>query len=107
MRTRYIAILVGTESDIVTERLKVRPDVEVYRIDGPNPEHQTHEIEMALLNDLVIPIRLCFVGGEDARHYAEMYRGTWIKDGPSAVGDILRCWSISGASTVSGHRFNL
>lgn len=64
MTIRYIAFLfVSAASDIPDERLKVHPDVEVYRISRPNPEDQ---IDMGLLNDLVRPVEMAFVGGEDA-----------------------------------------
>jgi len=50
---------------------------------------------MALLNDFVTPLKLAFVGGEEARHFAELYHGTWIEDGPTAVSDVLRYWGRS------------
>ena len=93
MTTRSIAFLFGAAAtDIPDERLKVHPDVEVYRIDGPDPEHQ---IDMGLLSDLVCPVALAFIGGEDAKRFAEMYHGTWIEDGPSAEEDLMRFWGLN------------
>lgn len=37
---------------------------------------------MALLNDLQMPLKLVFLGGDDARHFAELYHGEWIEDDP-------------------------
>jgi hypothetical protein len=90
MMTRHIAIPCGAVN-IHLEKLKGCPGVEVYRIDGPDAENQ---VEMALLNDLVTPLKLACVGSEDGRRFAEMYNGTWVEEGPSAVADVLRHWGI-------------
>lgn len=89
--TRYIAIIVGTATSIDPERLRSDSGVEVYQVDGPDAEHN---IDMALLNDLVRPVKLVFVGGEDARFYAELYHAFWTEDGPNAVAEVLRCWDM-------------
>ena len=65
MRTRYVAILLGAVN-IDVEKLKGYPGVAVYRIDGPETEHK---IEMALLNNLVVPLKFIFVGA-GAKHFA-------------------------------------
>jgi hypothetical protein len=41
--------------------LENRSDVEVYYVDGPDIELQ---VDMALLNDLIRPLKLAFVGGQ-------------------------------------------
>ena len=53
------------------KRLKDRLDVEVYRLNGPDFEH---EIEMAFLNNLETPLKLAFVGGEEAKQFDGQYR---------------------------------
>jgi hypothetical protein len=58
---RYILMYFGSVDRPSWERLKDRPDVEVYRLDGPDFEDQ---VDMALLNDLILPLKLAFVGGE-------------------------------------------
>lgn len=95
MTKRYVAILLDVEADIYTEPLQVHPGAEVYRIDGPDLENQ---IDMALLNDLVVPLKLAFVVGEIAKHYAEVYHGTWIEDGPNATARIVQFWASSTAT---------
>ena len=87
MTIRHIVLILGSSSEISDESLSAYPGIEVYRIDGPDAENQ---IEMALLNDLVTPIQLAFVGGEDARRFAELYNGTWIEDGSAAEEELRR-----------------
>jgi hypothetical protein len=86
---RHIAMYFGSVGRPLLERLKDRPDVEVYRLNGPDFEDQ---IEMALLNDLIIPCKLPFVGGDLAKRLATAYYGTWIEDTPSAIEDLLAFW---------------
>jgi hypothetical protein len=58
--------------------------------------------DMTLLNDLVVPINLVFVGGVEAKRLADLYHGTWIENGPTAIADILRCWGISRVAGTKG-----
>jgi hypothetical protein len=88
---RYIAIYFGPNIHPSLERMKDRPDVEIYRVDGPDFEDQ---IEMALLNDLVTPLKLAFVGGEDAKEFDGQYEGLWIEDRPNVEADLLRYWHL-------------
>jgi hypothetical protein len=76
------------------ERLKDRLDVEVYRLNGPDFEH---EIEMALLNNLETPLKLAFVGGEEAKQFDGQYSGVWIPDGPNVEEDLCRFWRLAPA----------
>lgn len=73
------------------ERLKDLPDVEVYRLDGPDLEDQ---IEMALLNDLITPLALAFVGGVEAKPFDGQYGGVWMPDGNKVEGELLRFWGL-------------
>lgn len=75
MRIRQVIIQVGSRST----KLAPSPGVEVYYVDGPDSEDR---IDMALLNDLQMPLKLVFLGGDDARHFAELYHGEWIEDDP-------------------------
>ena len=86
MNTRKIAICCGTSS---LKGLENHPDVELYYVDGPDIEHQ---VDMALLNALIIPCKLAFVGGDLAKRLATAYYGTWIEDTPSAIEDLLAFW---------------
>ena len=88
MNTRKIAICCRTSS---LKGLENRSDVEVYYVDGPDIEHQ---VDMALLNDMIIPCKLAFVGGDTAKHLAEAYFGTWIEDTPSVSEDLLAFWGF-------------
>jgi hypothetical protein len=88
---RYIAIYFGPNIHPSLERMKDRPGVEIYRVDGPDLEDQ---IEMALLNDLITPLKLAFVGGDTAKHLAEAYFGTWIEDTPSVNDELLAFWGF-------------
>jgi hypothetical protein len=88
--TRYIAIFVES-SNVTPERLKVHPNVELYFVEGPDAEN---EIDMALLNDLVCPIELAFVGGAAAKAFAASYGSTWIENTPTVENDLLRFWGI-------------
>jgi hypothetical protein len=58
MSTRNIAIFCGVSCVIGLEN---HPDVEVYYVDDPDIEHR---VDMALLNDLITPCKLTFVGGD-------------------------------------------
>ena len=69
------------------KRLKDRLDVEVYRLNGPDFEH---EIEMAFLNNLETPLKLAFVGGEEAKQFDGQYSGVLIPDGPNVEEDLCR-----------------
>jgi hypothetical protein len=86
MSTRNIAICCGASS---LKGLENRSDVEVYFVDGPDIEHQ---VDMALLNDLITPCKLAFVGGDLAKRLATAYYGTWIEDTPSVNEDLLAFW---------------
>ena len=86
MNTRKIAICCGVSSLKGFENL---PGVEVYHVDGPDIEY---EVDMALLNDLVSPCKLAFVGGVTAKRLATAYYGTWIEDTPSVNEDLLAFW---------------
>ena len=87
MNTRKIAICCGTSS---LKGLENRSDVEVYYVDGPDIELQ---VDMALLNDLIRPLKLAFVGGDLAKRLATAYYGTWIEDTPSVSEDLLAFWN--------------
>jgi hypothetical protein len=88
---RYILMDFGSVDRSSLERLKDRPDVEVYRLDGPDFEDQ---VDMALLNDLILPLKLTFVGGDLAKRLATAYYGTWIEDTPSVSEDLLAFWGF-------------
>jgi hypothetical protein len=88
---RYILMYFGSVDRPSLERLKDRPDVEVYRLDGPDFEDQ---VDMALLNDLILPLKLAFVGGKTAKRLATAYYGTWIEDTASVSEDLLAFWGI-------------
>jgi hypothetical protein len=88
---RYIVMYFGSVDRPLLERLKDRPDVEVYRLGGPDFEYQ---IDMALLMDMVTPCKLAFVGGDLARRLASGYYGTWIEDTPSVNEDLLAFWGL-------------
>lgn len=90
MNNRHVIIQVGG-TGFDSAKPMDHPKVEFYRIDGPDTEHK---IDMALLNDLVVPLKLVFVGGEEARRFAELYHADWIESGPTAVGNILRMWEF-------------
>ena len=96
MFTRYIAMHFDS-AHISIEKLKERPtdstdEVEVHPLlDGPDLEDQ---VELALLNDLVRPLRLVFVGGDLAKRLAKAYSGTWIEDTPSINDDLLAFWGL-------------
>jgi hypothetical protein len=90
-KMRYILMDFGSVDRSSLERLKDRPDVEVYRLDGPDFEDQ---VDMALLNDLILPLKLTFVGGDLAKRLATAYYGTWIEDTPSVSEDLLAFWGF-------------
>ena len=84
---RYILMYVGSVDRPSLEQLKGRFDVEVYRLSGPDFKDQ---IELALLNDLIRPLKLAFVGGEEAKHFDGQYGAVWIPDGANVEADLLR-----------------
>ena len=88
---RYILMYFGSVDRPSLERLQDRRDVEVYRVDGPDIELQ---VDMALLNDMIRPLKLAFVGGDLAKRLATAYDGTWIEDTPSAIEDLLAFWGF-------------
>jgi hypothetical protein len=88
MNTRKIAICCGTSS---LKGLENRSDVEVYYVDGPDIELQ---VDMTLLNDLIRPLKLAFVGGDLAKRLATAYYGTWIEHTPSVNEDLLAFWGF-------------
>lgn len=88
---RYIAIYFGPNVRPSLERMKDRPGVEIYRVDGLDLEDQ---IEMALLNDLIAPLKLALVGGNTAKRLATAYFGTWIEDTPSVNDELLAFWGF-------------
>jgi hypothetical protein len=88
---RYILMHFGSVDRPSFGRLKDRPDVEVYRLHGPDFEN---EIEMALLNDLDLPLKLAFVGGDEVKQFDGQYSGVWIPDGPNLEADLLRFWGL-------------
>ena len=90
-KMRYILMYFGSVDRPSLERLKDRPDVEVYRLDGPDFEDQ---VDMALLNDLILPLKLAFVGGKTAKRLATAYYGTWIEDTPSVSEGFLAFWGL-------------
>jgi hypothetical protein len=89
LNSRHVIIEIG---DRVLDASKLRhvPGIEVYHANGPETEDQ---IDIALLNDLVMPLKLVFVGDEGVRLFAEEYHADWIQCSPTAVDDILRTWS--------------
>ena len=89
---RYIAMYFGSVDRRDLERLKDRPDVEVYRLQpGLDLEDQ---IELAFLNDLIRPLKLAFVGGERAKEFDGHYGGVWIADSATVEKDLLRFWGL-------------
>ena len=86
MSTRNIAICCGTSRLKGLENL---PGVEIYVVDGPDIENQ---VDMALLNDLISPCKLAFVGGDLAKRLATAYYATWIEDTESVNEDLLAFW---------------
>src|ERR1017187_4404826 len=80
-KMRYILMYFGSVDRPSLERLK----------DGPDFEDQ---VDMALLNDLILPLKLAFVGGKTAKRLATAYYGTWIEDTPSAIEDLLAFWGF-------------
>ena len=90
---RYILIYIGSVERPSLERMRVWPDVEVYRLHpGPDLEDQ---IEMALLNDLITPLKLAFVGGDDAKQFDGQYGGVWLPDRPNVEEDLCRIWELA------------
>jgi len=73
----------------IQESVKDHPGVELYVIDGADAEHQ---IDLALLNDLHCPIKLAFVGGDQAEHFATLYHGTWFRLTPTVEEKLIRFW---------------
>jgi hypothetical protein len=49
---------------------------------------------MALLNDLVTPLKLAFVGGDDAKQLDGQYGGVWIADSPTVEQDLEGLWGL-------------
>jgi len=88
---RYIIMYFGPVDRPDLERLKDRLDVEVYRIDGADLEH---EIEMALLNNLITPLKLSYVGGDEAEKFDGEYSGVWMPDRPTLETDLIRLWGL-------------
>ena len=88
---RYILMYFGSVDRPSLERLQDRRDVEVYRVDGPDIELQ---VDMALLNDMIRPLKLAFVGGDLAKRLATAYYGMWIEDTSSAIEDLLAFWGF-------------
>ena len=88
---RYILMYFDSVDRQSLERLKDRRNVEVYRLDGPDFEDQ---IELALLNDLILPLKLAYVGGETARQFDGQYGGVWVPDGPTVEEDLCRFWGL-------------
>src|ERR1017187_3813856 len=88
-KMRYIVLYFGSVDRPDLERLKDRLNVEVYRLDGPDLEDQ---IELALLNDLEAPLKLAYVGGEEAKQFDGQYSGVWVPDGPDVEADLQRLW---------------
>ena len=89
---QYILIYIGSVERPSLERMRARPDVEVYRRHpGPDLEDQ---IEMALLNDLVLPLKPAFVGCDEAKTFAKEYGGVWIFDSATVELDLLRFWGV-------------
>jgi len=88
INTRYIAIYVGSATPI-QESVKDYPGVELYFTDGADVEHQ---IDLALLNNLHCPVKLAFVGGNQAEHFANLYHGTWIRETPTVEEELIRFW---------------
>jgi hypothetical protein len=87
MAFRRIAMLVHTDIQL-SAAITARPDVEVYHVANED------DIDMALLNDLVVPCKLAFVGGDRAKAFADQYGGTWIQDGPDLEADLQRVWGL-------------
>src|ERR1019366_3075074 len=88
-KMRYILMYFGSVDRPSLERLKDRPDVEVYRLHGPDFEDQD---DRALLNELIRPLELAFVGGKTAKALAMADYGTWIEEAASAIEDLLGFW---------------
>jgi hypothetical protein len=53
------------------------------------------QVELALLTDLVRPLKLSFIGGDVAKRLAEAYFGSWIEDTPMVNDDLLAFWGIT------------
>ena len=87
MSARNIAICCGVSS---LKGLENHPDVELYFVHELDIEHQ---VDMALLNDLITPCKLVFVGGDLAKRLATAYYGTWIEATPSVNEDLLAFWN--------------
>lgn len=95
--TRFIAMILDVRYDVDFDKLKeLNPDwVEIYHIDVHTTAAQIEdEIDMALLNDLICPVRLAFVGEDLAKDFAKRYYGTWIADSPNAEEELLKFWEI-------------
>ena len=88
---RYILMYFDSVDRPSLQRLKDRFEVEVYRLHGPDFQD---EIEMALLNNLEAPLKLVYVGGEEAKHFDGQYGGVWIPDGPNVEEDLCRFWGL-------------
>jgi hypothetical protein len=92
---RYILMYFASGDRPELDSMRDRPDVEVYRLrPGPDLEDQ---IDMALLNDLITPLKLAFVGGDEAKTFANEYGGVWIPDGPTVEADVRRFWDLAPA----------
>jgi len=87
MNFRQIAILVHTDIQL-SGAVTARPGVEVYHVSSED------DIDMALLNDLVVPCKLAFVGGDRAKAFADQYGGVWIQGGPDLEADLIRFWGL-------------
>jgi len=91
MQMRYILMYFGLVDRPSLERLKDRLNVEVWRLNGPDFEH---EIEMGLLNNLETPLKLAYVADDEAKQFDGKYGGVWIPDGPNVEADLLRLWGL-------------
>ena len=90
-KMRHIVMYFGSVDRPSLKRFKDRLNVEVYRLDGPDLEDQ---IELALY-DLETPLKLAYVGGEEAKQFDGQYGGVWIPDGPNVEAGLLRSWGLA------------
>jgi hypothetical protein len=92
---RFILIYIASGDRPELDSMRDRPDVEVYRLHpGPDLEDQ---IELALLNNLETPLKLVYVGGDEAKKLDGEYSGVWLPDRPNVEGDLLRFWDLAPA----------
>ena len=93
MCDRYIAIYFEP-SYVDPEKLRVHPNVEIYVVGTENAEHK---IEMALLNDLIRPLKLAIIGSDLAKRMADLYMGTYIEAGPFVEHEVIRFWGLEAS----------